>query len=86
MNPEFKELADDLYRRRVLRARALTPEQRLTATLDLMEETRPMVKAGIQALHPQASEEEVRAILRERLRRLRRVSDAGLFHRPTQAA
>jgi hypothetical protein len=80
MNPEFKDLADDIYRRRVLRARGMSMEERLSESLQLMEETRPMIRAGIQALNPDANEEEVRAIFKKRLRALRRVSDAGLFH------
>jgi hypothetical protein len=85
MKTDSQHLADDLYRRRVAKAKAMTMEDRLTASLQLMEDTRPMVRAGIEALHPDADEAEVTRLLLERLRRLRKVSDAGLFH-PAPAA
>ena len=79
MNPEFKELADDIYRRRVLRARAMTVGERLSATLEVMDHTLAMVKAGVQAMHPQADDVEVHRLLRRQRDRLRQVADHGIF-------
>lgn len=85
MNPEFKELADDIYRRRVLRARALTPEQRLLHVFELQDEANAMMMGGVTLQFPNASPAEAVAILSERRRRLRVVSDHGLY-RATAAA
>ncbi len=79
MNPEFKELADDLYRRRVLRARAMTVGARLAATLEIMDHTLAMIKAGVQAMNPQADETEIHRLLRQQRDRLRQVADHGIF-------
>ncbi|WP_395745681.1 hypothetical protein [Prosthecobacter sp.] len=79
MNPEFKELADDIYRRRVLRARAMTPGERLAEALELTDQMLEMVKAGMQAMHPEADEAEINRLLEQQRERLRRVSDHGIF-------
>ena len=79
MNPEFKELADDLYHRRVLRARAMTVEERLLEALELQDCANAMMRGSVKLQFPDASESEVDRITLERKRRLRSVSDRGIY-------
>ncbi len=85
MNPEFKDQADAIYRDRVRRARALTPVERLTDALEMLDEVWTTMRAGIRSQFPHADETEVHRIFQARLRRLRQVSDAGIF-RPVEPA
>lgn len=85
MNPEFKELADDIYRRRVLRARAMTPGERMLEGMRLWDGVVKRMTGGIKHQYPKADAAEVDQILVRRLRRLRQVSDRG-FIVPLSAA
>jgi len=79
MNPEFQELADDIYRRRVLRARAMTVGERLAEVLELQDQANAMMRGSVKMQFPDASESEVDRLTLERKHRLRLVSDQGLF-------
>ncbi len=63
----IKELSDDLYRDRILRARQGSPGEKLYDALELFEFACSWTEAGIRAQHPSASEQDVKRILRERL-------------------
>jgi hypothetical protein len=63
----IKELADALYREEVERARRMSPEEKFWAGPRLFDMACEVTKAGIRHQHPEASEDEVRRILRERL-------------------
>jgi len=60
-------LIDRLYFREIEDARRMTPEQKLLAGGDLFDYACEITKAGIRAEHPDADENEVRRIFRERL-------------------
>lgn len=62
---------DTSYLDDVVRARKLTENQRSWETLQLIDRTRELMLAGIRMQFPQASEDEVRAILRDRYRMAR---------------
>ena len=79
MNPEFKDLADDIYRRRVLRARALTPGQRLSDSMEMTDFCLGMARAGVIVQHPEADEAEINRLMNQRRRRVQKMSDHGLF-------
>ena len=70
-----KELADTLYLDKVRRARAMSLEDKLFEDIRLFDLARGMAIAGIQADFPNATNEEVRAILAERLRLIRRLEN-----------
>ena len=80
-----QELVDDIYREKVLRARATPPEQKLFAGAELFAMVCELMKAGIRSQFPEAEDSRVTEILQQRLdlsRRLRnsddrRGSDAG---------
>jgi hypothetical protein len=62
-----RELIDDLYRDKVRAARAMPPEQKLLAGAELFDWACSITMSGIRAQHPEASEERVLQILRDRL-------------------
>lgn len=61
------ELTDELYREKVLQARAMTQEQRFRAGPELFDFACEFTKAGIRMDHPDADEARVLELLRERL-------------------
>ncbi len=67
-----KELIDALYLDKVRQARAMSPEQRLSAGFDLFELTTSIMADGIRSQFPNANQQQVYAILRERLALIRR--------------
>ncbi len=62
-----KELIDDIYRERVLRARRTPIEQKILAGAELFDSACEVTCAGIRHQYPEADEARVQAILRERL-------------------
>lgn len=75
MSKPTPELIDALYREEIREARRLTPEQRLLAGPQLFDSACEMTKAGIRWQHPDADEERVMEILRQRLALARRLED-----------
>jgi hypothetical protein len=70
-----KELIDDIYRERVLRARETPLEQKLRAGPQLFERACRLMAAGIRDEYPDATEQEVEDILTRRLETLRRLRE-----------
>lgn len=70
-----KELIDDLYRERVLRARRMSPEEKLLAGAQLFEMACSVTMDGIRMQHPDADEMQVRRILAQRLVLRRRLEE-----------
>ncbi len=68
-----QELVDDLYRERVLRAREIPPEQKLSAGARIFEEVCERMAAGLRDENPGADEAAIEHLLRRRLELLRRV-------------
>jgi hypothetical protein len=69
----IKELADDIYRERVLRARATPIDQKFLAGADLFEYACRLTCDGIRHQNPGIDEAQVQQILRERLALRRRL-------------
>jgi hypothetical protein len=67
------DLIDALFRDKVRAARAMTPEDRLLAGPRLFELACEITKAGIRHQHPDADEQRVLQLLRERLAWARRL-------------
>lgn len=59
MNPEFQPLADAIYRARVLRARKMTPEERMIEGVRMFEVEQETVRAGFSKTMPDASDAEL---------------------------
>lgn len=64
---EIQQLHQAIYRDKILRAREMTPEQKLLAGAELFDYACRITLAGIRSQNPEASEERVQEILRERL-------------------
>lgn len=62
-----QELIDAIYRGKVEAARRMSPEEKLFAGAELFDYACEITKAGIRHQLPEADEEEVLRILRERL-------------------
>jgi hypothetical protein len=67
------ELINALYREQVLAARKLSPAQRLRLGGDLFDDFCERMRAGIRFQFPDADENRVEQILRERLELARRL-------------
>jgi hypothetical protein len=67
--------ADDLYWEEVLEARKIPPERKLSLGLELHERVRALMLSGIQAQNPQADEQTIHRILRERLELARQLEN-----------
>jgi hypothetical protein len=68
-----KELVDDIYRERVLRARRTPIEQKLFAGAELFEYACRLTCDGIRHQNPGIDESRVQQILRDRLALARRL-------------
>jgi len=71
-----EQLVDELYRDRVLRARETPPEDKLLDGARLFDVSCRIMMDGIRDEHPDAGDERVRDILRERIALLRRLEGA----------
>lgn len=67
----IRQLADELYREKVLRARAMSPEQKLLAGPDLFDLSCRIMADGIRSQFPELDEEGVLDAVRQRLAILR---------------
>ena len=63
----IKELSDDIFRERILRARVMDPTEKFLLGQRLFEMACELTKSGIRSENPNASEDRVREILRQRL-------------------
>ena len=63
----YAALADELFRERVLRARATSPEEKFIAGEELFEYASAITLAGIQDQNPEFTEAECRRELNRRL-------------------
>ncbi|MFQ5490803.1 MAG: hypothetical protein ACE5GE_08795 [Phycisphaerae bacterium] len=61
------ELIDQLYREEVLAARQMSPDEKLLAGPELFDFACDVTLDGIRAQHPDADDQQVREILRQRL-------------------
>ena len=67
---------DDSFWHRVERARKRTSEERFLDTLEMIDLSRELMKAGVRMQFPEADEKQVKEILRHRLHLVRTVEDS----------
>ncbi len=79
VSPETLALQQAIRREKVLRARAMTEEERLVATLDQIDLAFEWMLEGVKQQFHGVSDQEAQRILAERLDRQRRREDLGLF-------
>jgi hypothetical protein len=75
-----QQLVDDIYRAKVLRARRQSVEEKLAGGIQLFEEVCGRMRDGIRMQFPHADSSEVEQILKQRLARLRKVEEYGIYH------
>jgi len=73
----IQRLAEELYRERVVEARAMPPEEKLLAGEELFDYACAITLAGIRNQFPGASEAECLRILEERLELRERMEKRG---------
>jgi len=82
LGSEFQPLMDDIFREKVLRARAKKVEGVLSLEgFDLFEGALAFIRDGVRAQLPGATEEDVQAEVARRLEIGRRLAEHG-FYRP----
>lgn len=80
---EFQPLIDQLYREEILRARKMTPQERLSAAFELSPFAHSMMYAGIRSQHPDADEADLLRLARERIAKGRRCNEWKIY-RPAE--
>ena len=75
----LKDLQDSIYREKVLRARAMTPEERFDAGFEITNDAFQRMLAGAMWQTESTDTESGWREVRRRLDRLIRVHDAGRF-------
>ena len=70
------QLIDDIHRRRVERARRMTPDEKFEAGERLFLMACEVTKDGIRDANPELSEVEVMTVLRQRLALRRKVEES----------
>ncbi|MEX2174414.1 MAG: hypothetical protein WD872_08630 [Pirellulaceae bacterium] len=73
--PPDKDLLDAIYRDKIRQARQMTGEERVLAMFELTSAALRINADGVRNQFPQASNEEVRGIVCERIARLRRMHE-----------
>ncbi len=68
-----RQLANELFADKVRQAKAMTPEERVLAGMQLFELSCAIMRDGIRNQFPAANEEDVERHLRERLAVARRI-------------
>ncbi|HBI45456.1 MAG TPA: hypothetical protein DDY78_21770 [Planctomycetales bacterium] len=70
-----QEQIDAIYRKRVLQARRMSPEEKFLAGPRLFDRECQIMRDGFRSERPDATEVEVEAILRQRLALTRRLGN-----------
>lgn len=84
MNTEsIRSDAESIYIERVLRARVTPPDQKLVDGFRLFERSRGLMRDGARHQFPDASPEQINAIVQQRLDIVRELQDGDLY-RPYQ--
>jgi hypothetical protein len=76
---EFQPLMDDIFRRKVLRAREQKRKGQVPSGFDLFKDSVSRIRAGVRSDFPQFSDEQINAEVRRRLRRVKQVQEHGFY-------
>jgi hypothetical protein len=76
---EFQPLIDEIFREKVLRARAQSPGRKFVDGMKLFEDAVVRMRGGIRSQFPQYSSEQVEEELYRRIARIRQVQQHGFF-------
>jgi hypothetical protein len=75
----LRELQEDIYRRKVLRARQLTVAQRLADVMECSQAGLQLMFSGVRMQHPDLPDRETWNEVGERIKRVRRLRDHGYY-------
>lgn len=84
MSAPDKAFLDEIYRRKILHSRKLTPEQRITCALELSDSVARIIRDGVRNQFPNACEDEVQRLFIERVRRVKRLDEQRCVTSPKQ--
>lgn len=76
---DLKSFQDDIYRDKVLRARGMTPSEKLQEGFDLTTEVFERMLAGVMNLKDLSDPEEGWLLVDQQLQRLRDVEEKGRY-------
>lgn len=80
MNAEsIRLMADEIFREKVLRARRMSFADKFLAGAELFDMGTGFALDGIRMQFPDADEQRVREIFSERMRKVRRLNNAGIW-------
>jgi hypothetical protein len=79
MNPDFKDLADDIYRRRVLRARRMSLGEKLATSFELLDEANQTMRNQVLIQNPDLDADLLDEQVARLQTRYRAISDRGIF-------
>lgn len=81
MNPtsEFQPLIDDIFREKVLRARATPPTERFMEGFELFEWSMTIMRDGVRAQHPQFTPDEIEKEINRRFAAVRRIEEQNIY-------
>jgi hypothetical protein len=82
---EFQPLMDEIFREKVLRARAQKETGQYVSGLDLYVVALARMRGGIRTQFPHFNPDQVETELRRRLARVRQVQEHGYFRNTTAA-
>ncbi len=84
MNAEsIRQMADEIFRDKVLRARRLSFADKFMAGAELFDMASGLAMDGIRMQFPEADERRVQEIFSERMRVIRRLNNNGIW-RPVE--
>ena len=82
----IRQLADELYRERVLRARRMTGDEKLRAGGKLFRDVCDRMKIGLRRENPLADEKTIQKLLVKRFNRLRQLEETSWVTTGTTAS
>jgi len=75
----LRELQEDIYRRKVLRARELTVAQRLADVMECSDAGLRLMFSGVRMQQPDLSDQDTWSEVGARIQRVRRLRDYGYY-------
>ncbi len=80
MEESIPELADEIFREKVMRARSIPASEKMGLGAKLYAEVLGRMRSGVRIQFPDADDDEVERILEKRLKRLTQIEEHGIFH------
>lgn len=72
-------MMDEIFREKVLRARATSPAKRFLEGFDLLETGLSLMRDGVRAQHPEFTSEQVDTEISRRFALVRKIEERGIY-------